>query len=156
MYGAGRKPNTELMLTMRPLPWRRMWGRTARVIRTIPKKFVSKIARACSIELSSAPAGATLKPALFTRRSTRPSDRSRAFTAAATDSSLVTSRESISNERWPGVAPRQAPKVRRAATRRIKEMIDVVARHSPDQGDPGVYEHALVTVATMVGALVLA
>jgi len=52
--------------------------------------------------------------------------------------------------------PRQAPKVRRAATRRIKEMIDVVARHSPDQGDPGVYEHALVTVATMVGALVLA
>src|SRR5439155_25736131 len=52
--------------------------------------------------------------------------------------------------------PRQAPKVRRAATRRIKDMIDVVARHSPDQGDPGVYEHALVTVATMVGALVLA
>lgn len=52
--------------------------------------------------------------------------------------------------------PRQAPKVRRAATRRIKEMIDVVARHSPDQGARGVYEQALVTVATMVGALVLA
>jgi len=52
--------------------------------------------------------------------------------------------------------PRQAPKVRRAATRRIKEVIDVVARHSPDQGAPGAYEHALVTVATMVGALVLA
>jgi len=52
--------------------------------------------------------------------------------------------------------PRQAPKVRRAATRRIKEVIDVVARHSPDQGEPGVYEQALVTVATMVGALVLA
>lgn len=51
--------------------------------------------------------------------------------------------------------PRQAPKVRRAATRRIKEMIDVFARHSPEQGKPG-YEHALVTVATMVGALVLA
>src|SRR2546429_3915394 len=52
--------------------------------------------------------------------------------------------------------PRQAPKVRRAATRRIKEMIDVVARHSPDHGDPGVYKRALVTVATLVGALVLA
>jgi TetR/AcrR family transcriptional regulator, transcriptional repressor for nem operon len=52
--------------------------------------------------------------------------------------------------------PRQAPKVRRAATRRIKEVIDVVARYSPDQGGPGVYEHALVTVATMVGTLVLA
>ena len=44
---------------------------------------------------------------------------------------------------------RQAPKVRRAATRRIKDLIDLVARHSLDQD-------ALVTVATMVGALVLA
>ena len=52
--------------------------------------------------------------------------------------------------------PRQASRVRRAATRRIKEMIDVVARHSPDQGEPGASERALVTVATMVGALVLA
>src|SRR5213076_1462000 len=74
MYGAGKKPSTEPMLMMRPAPWRRMCGTTARVIRTIPKKVVSKIARACSIELSSAPAGATLKPALFTRRSRRPSD----------------------------------------------------------------------------------
>jgi len=52
--------------------------------------------------------------------------------------------------------PRQASRVRRAATRRIKEVIDVVARHSPAQGEPGGYEQALVTVATMVGALVLA
>jgi AcrR family transcriptional regulator len=52
--------------------------------------------------------------------------------------------------------PRQALEVRRAATRRIKEMIDLVARHSPDWGQPGAHQHALVTVATMVGALVLA
>jgi TetR/AcrR family transcriptional regulator, transcriptional repressor for nem operon len=52
--------------------------------------------------------------------------------------------------------PRQAPEVRRAATRRIKEMIDVVARQSPDWGQPGAHEHALVTVATMVGTLLLA
>ena len=52
--------------------------------------------------------------------------------------------------------PRQAPQVRRAATRRIKEMIDLVARESPDWGQPGAHEHALVTVAMMVGALVLA
>lgn len=52
--------------------------------------------------------------------------------------------------------PRQAAKVRRAATRRIQDVIDVVARHSPDHGAPGAYEHALVTVAQMVGALVLA
>jgi TetR/AcrR family transcriptional regulator, transcriptional repressor for nem operon len=52
--------------------------------------------------------------------------------------------------------PRQAPRVRRAATRRIKEMIDLVARQSPDWGQPGAHERALVTVATAVGALVLA
>ena len=52
--------------------------------------------------------------------------------------------------------PRQAPEVRRAATRRIKGMIDVVARQSPDWGQPGAHEHALVTVATMVGTLLLA
>jgi len=52
--------------------------------------------------------------------------------------------------------PRQAPEVRRNATRRIKEMIDLVARQSPDWGLPGAHEHALVTVATMVGALALA
>jgi AcrR family transcriptional regulator len=52
--------------------------------------------------------------------------------------------------------PRQAPKVRRAATRRIKEMIDLVARQSPEWGQPGAHERALVTVATAVGALVLA
>jgi AcrR family transcriptional regulator len=52
--------------------------------------------------------------------------------------------------------PRQAPEVRRAATRRIKEMIDLVARESPDWGRPGAHERALVTVATMVGTLVLA
>jgi len=52
--------------------------------------------------------------------------------------------------------PRQAQKVRRAATRRIKEMIDLVARHSPDWGQPGAHERALVTVATALGALVLA
>src|SRR5829696_4385342 len=52
--------------------------------------------------------------------------------------------------------PRQAPEVRRAATRRIKEMIDLVARQSSDWGKPGAHERALVTVATALGALVLA
>jgi len=52
--------------------------------------------------------------------------------------------------------PRQAPAVRRVATRRIKEMIDLVARQSPDWGQPGAHERALATVATMVGTLVLA
>ena len=52
--------------------------------------------------------------------------------------------------------PRQAPEVRRATTRHIKEMIDRVARQSPDWGQPGAHDRALVTVATMVGTLLLA
>lgn len=52
--------------------------------------------------------------------------------------------------------PRQAPEVRRVTTRHIKEMIDFVARQSPDWGQAGAHERALVTVATMVGTLLLA
>lgn len=52
--------------------------------------------------------------------------------------------------------PRQAPEVRRVTTRHVKEMIDLIARQSPDWGQPGAHEQALVTVATMVGALLLA
>ena len=52
--------------------------------------------------------------------------------------------------------PRQVPEVRRAATRRIKEVIDLVARQAPDWGQPEAHERALAQVATMVGALVLA
>jgi AcrR family transcriptional regulator len=52
--------------------------------------------------------------------------------------------------------PRQTPEVRRVTTRHVKEMIDLVARQSPDWGQPGAHEQALVTVATMVGTLLLA
>ncbi|OOG42828.1 TetR/AcrR family transcriptional regulator [Polaromonas sp. A23] len=51
---------------------------------------------------------------------------------------------------------RQAPEVRRVTTRHIKEMIDAIARQSPDWGQPGAHERALVTIATMVGTLMLA
>jgi AcrR family transcriptional regulator len=51
---------------------------------------------------------------------------------------------------------RQAPEVRRVATRHIKEMIDLVARQLPDWGQPSAHERALVTLSTMVGALLLA
>lgn len=52
--------------------------------------------------------------------------------------------------------PRQAAEVRRVTTRYVKEMIDLVARQSPDWGQPGAHERAVVTVATMVGTLLLA
>jgi AcrR family transcriptional regulator len=51
---------------------------------------------------------------------------------------------------------RQVPEVRRVATRHVKEMIDLVARQLPDWGQPGAHERALVTISTMVGALLLA
>ena len=74
---------------------------------------------------------------------------------------LYLSKEHIAEIMCPVAAlgsemPRQAPEVRRAATSRIKEMIDLVARQSPDWGKPGAHERALVTVSTMIGALLLA
>jgi TetR/AcrR family transcriptional repressor of nem operon len=53
-------------------------------------------------------------------------------------------------------APRQAPEVRRVTTRYVKEMVDLLARQLPDWGQPRAHERALVTVATMVGSLLLA
>jgi AcrR family transcriptional regulator len=57
----------------------------------------------------------------------------------------------LGSETW-----RQTPEVRRVATRHIKEMIDLVARQSPDWGRPAAHRRALVTIATMVGTLLLA
>lgn len=50
---------------------------------------------------------------------------------------------------------RQAPEVRKVITRHLKEVIDGVARQSADWGTPASHERAMVTVATMVGALIL-
>jgi TetR/AcrR family transcriptional repressor of nem operon len=54
------------------------------------------------------------------------------------------------------VTVRQAPEVRRAMTRHVKAMVDLVARQSPDWGKPVAHERALLTIAAMVGTLVLA
>ena len=51
---------------------------------------------------------------------------------------------------------RQTPEVRRVTTWYMKEMVDLVARQSPDRGQAGVHERALMTVATLVGTLLLA
>ncbi len=51
---------------------------------------------------------------------------------------------------------RQSPEIRRATTRHIKETIDLIARQSPDWGQPGAHERAMVALATMVGTLLLA
>jgi len=51
---------------------------------------------------------------------------------------------------------RQVPEVRHVTTRHLKEMIDLFARQSPEWGRPSAHEKALVTLSTMVGALILA
>jgi len=52
--------------------------------------------------------------------------------------------------------PRQAPEVRRVATRRIKDMIKLVARQLAGQGQADPDGRAQSIVAAMVGTLVLA
>ena len=52
--------------------------------------------------------------------------------------------------------PRQAPEVRRAATIRIKEMIDLLARQMPDWGQPEAHERAMMLMCGLVGATMIA
>lgn len=51
---------------------------------------------------------------------------------------------------------RQAPEVRQAATRHIKEMIDLVARQLPGWGTPSTHEQAMFMVSSMIGAMMMA
>lgn len=51
---------------------------------------------------------------------------------------------------------RQAPAVRQVATRHTKEMVDLIARQLPNWGQPSAHAQALVTLSTLVGALLLA
>ena len=52
--------------------------------------------------------------------------------------------------------PRQQAEVRRAAARRIKDLIGFVERQFPEWGKSAAHEKALGVVASMVGALMLA
>jgi TetR/AcrR family transcriptional regulator, transcriptional repressor for nem operon len=52
--------------------------------------------------------------------------------------------------------PRQSAELRATATRRIKDMVDLVARLHPEWGQVRAHHDALATVSAMVGALILA
>ena len=106
-------PTSELTLTIRPSPWRRMTGRAALIIRTTPKKLVSNCSLACSMLVpSDSPERA--KPALLTRASMRPARPRSASTHALTEASERTSRTSISTPAGApsGAALRLVPKTR--------------------------------------------
>jgi TetR/AcrR family transcriptional repressor of nem operon len=51
---------------------------------------------------------------------------------------------------------RQTPEVRRVATRRAREMADLVGRQLPGWGEPGSHEDALGAMSCMVGAMLIA
>ncbi len=52
--------------------------------------------------------------------------------------------------------PRQNEEVRRAVSRRVKDLIGLVERQFPDWGKNAAHEKAMAIVASMVGALLLA
>jgi hypothetical protein len=83
--------NRRDIVMMRPLPWARMCGKTAFVIRITPKTLMSKTPCACATELSSA-APVEPIPALLTRMSIRSNRSMTCCTALATDASSATSR----------------------------------------------------------------
>jgi TetR/AcrR family transcriptional regulator, transcriptional repressor for nem operon len=51
---------------------------------------------------------------------------------------------------------RQSPQVRKAASRRIREMADLIARHLPGWGQSSHHDEALGVMSTLVGALTIA
>jgi TetR/AcrR family transcriptional repressor of nem operon len=51
---------------------------------------------------------------------------------------------------------RQTPEVRRIATRRVREMADLVARQLPGWGEAGAHEDALGVMSCLLGALIIA
>lgn len=57
----------------------------------------------------------------------------------------------LGSETW-----RQTAEVRRVTTRHVKETVDMLARQSPDWGQPQAHQRALATIATLVGAVLLA
>ena len=91
MPGHVNLPFIEPTMTMRPLPRSRIWGSTSCASRTGPKTLVSNSARTRSIDTDSI-APTSWMPALLTSAS-MPSGT--AATAAAIDSSLVTSSASV-------------------------------------------------------------
>jgi TetR/AcrR family transcriptional regulator, transcriptional repressor for nem operon len=51
---------------------------------------------------------------------------------------------------------RQTPEVRRVATRRARELVDLLERQMPGWGEPGRHEDALGVMSCLVGSMVIA
>src|SRR5262249_18911019 len=88
------RPRIEPMLMIRPSCCRRMEGSTARVTRSSPMTFVSKIAFACSVVKASVTPTEAM-PALLTSTSILPASASTVLTPASTDVSSLTSSSTV-------------------------------------------------------------
>ena len=86
----GARPASEPTIAMRPRPASRMWGRTARSVRRVPKKLVSNCSLAAAMETSST-LPKTPKPALHTSASRRGTALRTWATPLRTESSSQTS-----------------------------------------------------------------
>jgi TetR/AcrR family transcriptional repressor of nem operon len=51
---------------------------------------------------------------------------------------------------------RQSPRIRQAISLHVKKLSELIARNTPHSSGPDVHERSLVTVAAMVGTLILA
>src|SRR5262245_59233654 len=122
IYGAGMRPRIELMLTIRPAPWRRMPGSTAWIMRRTPMTLVSNSACAWLMLVSST-APTKLTPALLISTSIRAARLRTSSTQAFAEASSRTSSGTSStpargrvvagartppNTRWPRVASTSA------------------------------------------------
>src|SRR5262245_59434515 len=88
------RPRIEPMLMIRPSCCRRMEGSTARVTRSSPMTFVSKIAFACSVVKASVTPTEAM-PALLTSTSILPASARTVLTPASTDVSSLTSSSTV-------------------------------------------------------------
>src|SRR5262245_23058933 len=92
--GKVTRPRIEPMLMIRPSRFWRMEGSTARVTRSSPMTFVSKMTFACSaVKASVTPTDAM--PALLTNTSIVPASASTLLTPASTDASSLTSNSTV-------------------------------------------------------------
>src|SRR5438093_370394 len=128
--GGEMRPARELTLTMHPLRWRRIAGRTARQTDIAPKTFTSNCRRRASLSRSST-APKIANPALFTTTSIRPAASSTRWTPRRTEFSSATS---ISMTSRDGERPRRCStfsSVRPDAKTRYPSPARVVAVASP-------------------------
>jgi TetR/AcrR family transcriptional repressor of nem operon len=76
--------------------------------------------------------------------------------AYLSDAHLVAPRSGCTVAALGSETRRQTPEVRRVATRRVRELADLIARQLPGWGEPGAHEDALGVMSCLVGSLIIA